>query len=178
MKRFVFIGILLFCFTIVQGQVKKNVTGKQAITPAKKQQQKKITETKTKDTLISLTSTSNNSAKATSSMQLHNNTSTITDPTIVALGERAKGNEVFISNSGIVGMPKRAYGFANGRILFHSTVATSSGSTGGSCSVGTGGSISGMGSSGAFIGLNGKSPYAGQGMWGNARGLTIYPVIK
>jgi hypothetical protein len=123
--------------------------------------------------VISLISTDTNSAKASPSISVMSNQFRVSDPTLVALSENAKGNDVFVSKSGIVGMPKRAYGFANGHILLHSTVATSSGSTSGTSSVGTGSSISGMGRSGSFIGMNGKSPDAGQAMWGNARGLVI-----
>ena len=176
MKRFVLSGILLFCLTSIEAQLKKNTTGKQSSASVKKQQQKKLQYTREKDTLISLISVSSHTARATPLAAVQSNQFRITDPTIVALGERAKGNQVYVSNSGIVGMPKRAYGFANGRILLHSTGATSSGSTGGTASVGTGGSLSGMGSTG-FIGMNGKSPFAGSSMWGNARGLTLYPVI-
>src|SRR5690349_20247723 len=35
----------------------------------------------------------------------------IADPTILALNANANGGDMRISNSGIVGMPKRAYGF-------------------------------------------------------------------
>ena len=129
-------------------------------------------------TVISLMSTSAYAAKIPSTVSAPSGQFRVSDPILIALGERAKGNEVFVSNSGIIGMPKRAYGFANGHILLRSTVATSSGSTGGTSSVGTGGSLSGMGSSGAFIGMNGKSPYAGQSMWGNARGLDIHSGLK
>lgn len=171
MKRFVITGIFLFCLTSIEAQVSKNFTNSKSSTAVYKQQ-KKRTYTKENDTLISLVSVSSHSAMATPLTTLRSYQFRITDPTIVALSERSKGNPVYVSSSGIVGMPKRAYGFAKGRIFFCSTASTSSGSTGGSSSVGTGGSVSGMGSSG-FIGMNGKSPYAGQAMWGNARGLTL-----
>jgi hypothetical protein len=173
MKRPVFLLVLLLSVAIVNAQVKKPTGAKSSNRTTQKVQSKKTINSPKTDTVISLISTGINAAKASSSISVTSNQFRVSDPVVLALGERAKGNEIFVSRSGIVGMPKRAYGFANGHILLHSTVATSSGSTGGTSSVGTGGSISGMGSSGSFIGMNGKSPYAGQAMWGNARGLLI-----
>lgn len=97
----------------------------------------------------------------------------IADPTIRALNARANGSDVYVSNSGIVGMPKRAYGFANGHLMLTSSGSTSSGTITGSGTVGTGSSLGSIGSNGPAIGLNGKSPYAGSTMWGNARGMTL-----
>ena len=98
---------------------------------------------------------------------------TIADPTINALNARANGSDVRISNSGIVGMPKRAYGFAGGRLMLNASGSTTSGTMTGSGAVGTGSSLGTIGSNGPAIGLNGKSPYAGSTMWGNARGMTL-----
>jgi len=98
---------------------------------------------------------------------------TISDPTINALNARANGSDVRISNSGIVGMPKRAYGFAGGRLMLNASGSTTSGTMTGSGAVGTGSSLGTIGSNGPAIGLNGKSPYAGSTMWGNARGMTL-----
>lgn len=90
----------------------------------------------------------------------------IADPTIRTLNQRAAGSKLSIGSSGIVGMPKRAYGFANGKILLRSTTAPSSGTVYGSGSVGTGTSISGLGTSENVPGVNGKSPYASSSLWG------------
>jgi hypothetical protein len=98
---------------------------------------------------------------------------TIADPMINALNAKARGSDIRISKSGIVGMPKRAYGFANGHLTLYTTGTTSSGTITGSGAVGTGSSLGSIGSEGAGIAVNGKSPYAGTAMWGNARGLTI-----
>lgn len=70
-------------------------------------------------------------------------------------------------------MPKRAYGFANGHLLLSTTSATTSGTITGSGSVGTGSSMGSLGTNGPAMELNGKSPYAGSAMWGNARNLWI-----
>ena len=172
MKRFVSTWIFFFCLASTEAQVKTNASINQA-SSIKKIKLHNKGYTMEKDTLISLTATASYAAKSTPSISVHENHLRIMDPVVVALSERAKGSEVFISSSGIIGMPRRAYGFANGKILFRSTVATSSGSTGGHTSVGTGGSVSGIGTGGSFIGLNGKSPDAGLGMWGSARGLNI-----
>jgi len=61
---------------------------------------------------VSLTSTDSYSAKSnTASGPL---TLTISDPILRSLNARANGSGVKINKSGIVGMPKSAYGFANG----------------------------------------------------------------
>jgi hypothetical protein len=99
------------------------------------------------------------------------NSFSIADPLVRSLNQRAGGNPVRISSSGIVGMPRMAYGLAHGRIMLRSTYATTSGTSTGTPSVGTGSTLSTIGSTGRFIGLNGKSPDAGSAMWGNARGL-------
>ena len=121
---------------------------------------------------VLLTSTNNYMAKSAIPLPLSNNFS-ISDPTIVALNARANGADVTISNSGVVGMPKRAYGFGNGKLIFNSTAATSSGTITGSGAVGTGSSLGSIGSYGPGIALNGKSPDAGSAMWGNATGLIV-----
>jgi len=72
-------------------------------------------------------------------------------------------------------IPKNAYGFHNGRLLFRTTGATSSGTITGSGVVGTGSSLGNIGSTGSGIGLNGKTPNAGSAMWGNARGFLSIP---
>ena len=91
----------------------------------------------------------------------------ISDPTVVILNERANGDDVPVSSSGIVGMPKRAYGFANGKILLRNTTALSSGTAYGSGAVGTGTTITGIGTAENVIGVNGKNPYAGPWLWGS-----------
>ena len=96
----------------------------------------------------------------------------ISDPTVLSLRDRARGSDARLSSSGIVGMPKGSYGFANGRIIFNNSGSTS---TGGVTGVGTVGTGSGLGSIGSnnWRGSNGKSTYAGTSMWGNSRNLDI-----
>lgn len=70
-------------------------------------------------------------------------------------------------------MPKRAYGFANGHIILNTTGAVTSGTQTGSGAVGTGTSLATFGSIGAPMNVNGKSPYAGINMWGNAMNMQV-----
>jgi hypothetical protein len=132
----------------------------------------KLNSTKTSElNSVSLSATSSHNAKTTVGSMSSTNTYTISDPTLLTLNARANGSTTPISKSGIVGMPKRAYGFDNGHVLLYSTGATSSGTITGTGVVGTGSSLGNIGSYGPAIGLNGKSPYAGSTMWGNATGM-------
>lgn len=91
----------------------------------------------------------------------------ISDPTIRTFNERAFSRTApEVEGSGIVGMPKLAYGVANGHILFRSTDAPTMGTSTGSGAVGTGTNVGSMGTSGHVIGVNGKNPYAGPGIYG------------
>lgn len=116
--------------------------------------------------LHTLTSTGSYPAKAA-------NNYTIADPILTTLDARANGANVSMGKSGIVGMPKRAYGFANGHLLLRSTSATTFGTQTGSGAVGTGTSMGTFGSNGPAMNVNGKSPYAGINMWGNAMNMNI-----
>ena len=115
---------------------------------------------------VSLNHTDSNKAYAYPPFE--NNQLTIQDPTIRALNARANGEPVNISASGIVGMPRSAYGFRNGHLLLRNTGATSSGTTTGSGSVGTGTAPGSVGTFGSVIGVNGKTPNAGNSIWGTA----------
>lgn len=114
----------------------------------------------------SFSSSSSYKAKAGSNHMPAYNTLQITDPAIRLFNERAHGYDTMASHSGIIGVPKRAYGIANGHIIFRSSTATSSGTITGSGSVGTGSSVGSMGTGAQVQGVNGKSPYSGPGMWG------------
>jgi len=117
----------------------------------------------TESETVNLANTSRHAAKGHSEPadQFH-----VSDPTLIAFNARAMGADVNLGKSGIVGMPKRAYGFANGKILFRNTNATSTGGTTGSGSVGTGSGIAAMGTGGSGIGINGKSPFAAPEIYG------------
>jgi hypothetical protein len=120
------------------------------------------TQTKASDNTVSLTSTSANQAYAGSARRF-----SIADPTINILNERANGSNIPVGSSGIVGMPKSTYGFANGKILLRNTTAASSGTSYGSGAVATGTTITGIGTAENVIGVNGKNPYAGPWLWGS-----------
>lgn len=91
----------------------------------------------------------------------------IADPVIKSLNVRAYSRTVpEVEGSGIIGMPRLAYGVANGHILFRSTDAPTSGTSTGSGSVGTGTNVGPVGTAGHAIGVNGKNPYAGPGIYG------------
>lgn len=121
---------------------------------------------------ISLTTISTNEAYDSASTRRFS----IADPTINALNEQAAGNTRLVSPSGVVGMPKRAYGFSNGRILLRPTTAPSSGTMYGSGAVGTGTTILGIGAGENALGVNGKSPYAGPYLWGSQSPVRNLPL--
>lgn len=119
-----------------------------------------------KGTATSLSVTTANEAKGNAAAPQRYQ---IADPTIRALNSRANGNPLPVGSSGIIGVPKRSYGFANGHIQLRSANANSIGTPMGSTgAVGTGTSPGSLGTHGAGIGVNGKSPYAGPAIWGTA----------
>lgn len=171
--------VILWCLLMISG-LSHAQAGK--VKSSAKQQGNKVVKKTNPDKLsgtISLSSEAAYPAMAPLGPASSRHQLKIADPIILTLKERAKGNDVPISASGIVGMPKRAYGFANGHILLRSTTVTTSGTSTGMPTVGTGSSLGTIGSAGPFIGMNGKSPYAGSAMWGNARGLVnLYSSFK
>jgi hypothetical protein len=140
--------------------VKKNITKKKAATARK--------INKTNNEVISLTSTGSYPAKTSTKTRY-----SVSDPFINILNARARGVEPDVKNVQLFGMPKGAYGFANGRLRVFPTGTTSSGTITGMGAVATGSSPGAIGSTGLGMGANGKSPYAGTAMWGNARGLLV-----
>ena len=166
MKR-IMLFISILCFLAVSALAQSNQKKKSATKTQASKTKQSSAEVNTQSTTV-LSASNNYSAKTNSPGA---SVYTISDPTIRTLNARANGSNIRISNSGIVGMPKRAYGFANGRLTFYTTGATSSGTITGTGTVGTGSSLGNIGSFGPAIGLNGKSPYAGSTMWGNATGL-------
>jgi hypothetical protein len=169
MKAILCVGILLSTIAS-QAQTVRKTQAKKA--GAKTTQVKKQSTRSTIDSanIISLTSTAAYTAKSDNA---NSSTLTISDPILRAFDARANGANVSLGKSGIVGMPKRAYGFANGHILLKTTGATTSGTQTGSGSVGTGTSLGTFGSTGTAMAVNGKSPDAGINMWGNAHDMNI-----
>src|SRR5687767_5266649 len=130
--KVLFVSICMMCVITTSAQVKKNTTTKQpGKTIMHKNSKTGTVKNKPKPQANLLTTTTSYSAKTTSP-DVINNKFSISDPTIIALNARANGADIKISNSGIVGMPKRAYGFGNGKLSFHSSAATSSGTITGS----------------------------------------------
>jgi hypothetical protein len=171
MKRvFWFAGILLLICINAQSQTRSKKT--------KAANQPKATSTNNRTinsvNSVNLNTTTNYPAKAnTSTLSALKNNYEVSDPILTTLNARANGANIQFNNSGIIGMPKRAYGFANGHILLNTTGTVTSGTQTGSGTVGTGSSLATFGSVGAPMNVNGKSPYAGINMWGNARNMNI-----
>ncbi|HVK97086.1 MAG TPA: hypothetical protein VM368_04670 [Flavisolibacter sp.] len=168
MKKLILIFTVLLIYTGItysqpakqKAPVKKQLTAKKTLKnkkaiAAKKQQ---TPNTGTTQTLIS--------TRSYTALRAENNTLRISDPTILTLNSRARGLETGTATPGVLGMPKRMYGFSNGRIFFRPTDAASTGTSTGSGSVGTGTWLGSAGTAGSSFGLNGKSPEAGPGIYG------------
>lgn len=167
-------GFLLLAKATILAQTKSNKR-KQAAQPGAVSKNKDSGGIKTNPrNTVTLTTTGDYSAKANGSiLSSPQKMYTITDPLLITLNKRANGADISFNKSGIVGMPKRAYGFANGHLILRTTGAVTFGTQTGSGSVGTGTSQATFGSIGAPMNVNGKSPHAGINMWGNARNMTI-----
>jgi len=169
---FLCVGILLLVGRATMAQTKSAKPKPQA--NSKTIQSKSDNKVTNSSNPLSLNSTASYPAKANNnSLSVANKQYTITDPILTTFDARAKGSNISMGKSGIVGMPKRAYGFANGWLLFHSTGSTTFGTQTGSGGVATGTSLGTFGSNGPAMSVNGKSPYAGINMWGNAMNMNI-----
>ena len=116
---------------------------------------------------LSNTMTSTGTYNAYGNSRLGSGQFIIADPTVRMLNERAAtGNSLQIEGSGILGVPKIAYGIANGHIIFRTSGAPTFGTWTGSGAVGTGSNPGPIGTNGNAIGVNGKNPYAGPGIYG------------
>ena len=169
-------GILLLITASVQAQAKSGKVNKKQAVHSRVASQNKATANKTTNSanIVMLNTTNSNPAKAnTNTLSVLKNNYTITDPILTTLNARANGANIRFNKSGIIGMPKRAYGFANGHILLNITGAVTSGTQTGSGAVGTGTSLATFGSIGAPMNVNGKSPFAGINMWGNAMNMQV-----
>jgi hypothetical protein len=164
MKKMIF--ILLFVGMGVVPEATAQTKGKKAAKPQNIKQRSTAHHTSSHTTTsdkVTVTSGSSHAAFGAPPTRRFS----IADPTINALKDQAAGNTPVVSPSGVVGMPKRAYGFSNGKILLRSTTAPSSGTMYGSGAVGTGTTILGIGTGENAIGVNGKNPYAGPNLWGS-----------
>jgi len=165
-------GMLLLMFTSVKVEAQRKNAREKATPRSKTVSANKATANP--PGTISLNSIGSYPAKTTTStLSVLKNNYTVSDPILTTLDARANGANIQFNNSGIVGMPKRAYGFANGHILLTTTGAVTSGTQTGSGVVGTGSSLATFGSVGSSMNVNGKSPYAGINMWGNAMNMRI-----
>lgn len=171
MKPMILSAAVLLLFQIAaQSQIKAKAKKQTHTNVAGNKSSSKEATTLPNSSAVFLNSTEINNAKANRSK----NNLTISDPIITTMDARAHGANISLGKSGIAGMPKRAYGFANGRISLMTSGSTTSGTQTGSGSVGTGTSIGTFGSVGPSINVNGKSSDAGINMWGNAMNMTIY----
>lgn len=173
---FVCIGILLLLNSNVYSQAKaKRTASKQQPASKARQTNRPAQNTVRLSDTATLNSTGSYAAKQSLMRSAATTRFTIGDTLLKTLDARANGADIRFNKSGIVGMPKRAYGFADGRLLLRSTDATTFGTQTGSGAVGTGTSLGTFGSNGPAMSVNGKSPYAGINMWGNARNMNIAP---
>lgn len=123
---------------------------------------------------VSLTSVSNHNAfGVTADRRL-----SIADPTLKALQLQVAGVAPVVSSSGVVGLPKWAYGFSGGKVLLRPTTAPSSGTLYGSGAVGTGTTIMGVGTGERAIGVNGKNPHSGAWFWGSKSPVRHLPFAR
>lgn len=159
MKTFFLSALILLTIT-ASAQTKHKHTNKQTTKKTiVKQTNKKTSNRNT----VQLNTTSSNSAFDESA-----NTTrfTIADPVTNTLNAKANGADIDVGKSGIMGMPKRAFGFANGHLTLKPNSATSIGTINGSGSVGTGTFPGSVGTGSMIPGVNGKNPYAGVDSWG------------
>lgn len=171
-KIILFSGILILSTITVHSQITKKKASKKAETaeasPVKTASNKKLIKASHPVALGSTNSYSAKSNAPSTPLRL-----TISDPILRSLNRRADGADIKINKSGIVGMPRSAYGFANGHLTLSTSGSTTSGTQTGSGLVGTGTSLGTFGSAGPALQVNGKSPFAGVNMWGNAMNLNV-----
>jgi hypothetical protein len=158
--------LLAFLMVSVQAQQNKKTQKKQV---ASKTVAKSKPVQKSNAPAISLNSSSAYPAFATrpAGPALSPGQAQISDPTLRAMIRNTTSTDVRKSRSGVVGMPKGSYGFANGHLTLYTTGTTTSGSMTGNGAVGTGSSVGTLGANGLDRFVNGKSPDAGSGIWGN-----------
>lgn len=170
MKRIIWsAGLLLLISVTAEAQTKKAAQKKKTPQTVRTTNKKTTTKKQTNNT-VTLADTTSYSAYSgnTNSKRFQ-----ISDPVVRTMDANSKGANIRVSGSGIVGMPRGSYGFANGKIKLYNTVATTSGGITGSGTVGTGSYPGSIGTGANAISVNGKSPYAGSGMWGWNNSITL-----
>jgi hypothetical protein len=159
MKQMIWSAGLLLLFSLTTEAQTKKVSRKKAVQQATKTN--KGSAAKKEQTIIVVSDTASYNALANNQARLQ-----IADPVLLTLNANANGANMRVSGSGIIGMPRGSYGFANGKIKLYNTTATTPGGITGSGSVGTGSFPGSIGTAANASNVNGKSPYAGSGMWG------------
>jgi len=163
MKRIILSALLLLSIGLSAIAQTKKTAAKKKTTLSAKTNNKTSTVKKQTANQVVLVNTGSYKAYAQSATNMRLQ---ISDPIVRTLDAKAEGANIRVSNSGIVGMPRGSYGFANGKIKLYNTVATTPGGITGSGTVGTGSHPGSIGTGANAISVNGKSPYAGSGMWG------------
>jgi len=163
MKRIILSAWLLLSIGLSAEAQTKKTAEKKKTTQSAKTKNKTATAKKQTANTIALVDTASYRAYASGTTV---NRLQITDPIVRTLDAKAEGANIRVSGSGVAGMPRGSYGFANGKIKLYNTVATTSGGITGSGTVGTGSYPGSIGTGANVISVNGKSPYAGSGMWG------------
>lgn len=161
MKRIIFLGLVfsvgLTSVSLGQASGNKKINGHQAIKAKEKKETTATAETVGGATWLN-TSTSQAYGRSRSRFS-------IADPTNNAVNQRTEGS-MLVPSSRSLGVARGTYGFANGKLFLRSTTATSSGTNYGSGAVGTGTTITGIGTGENIPGVNGKSANAGLSLWG------------
>ena len=168
MKKFCCImGLLCLSSQAVEAQAKKKKA------PSNTMQQKAPLKTNTKQ-ITQLKNTASYPAKALAiptstlgwrTLKINNNIG-ISDPVLRILNDKANGSLETIDFREFMGYGRGAYGLKHGHIMLRPTGSTTSGGITGSGTVGTGSSLGNVGVHGMAVGVNGKNPYVGGGMWG------------
>jgi hypothetical protein len=119
MKTILYYTVLLLLFLSVQAHAqKKNTKGK----TSQKSKTAITNNPAASASTLMLNSVGNYPAKAnTNTLPMPTTNYMVADPILTTLSARANGANIRFNNSGIVGMPKSAYGFANGHISLKTT---------------------------------------------------------
>src|SRR5687767_3153603 len=124
MKKVILIIWTLMSITSVADAQKNNTkSGVKKETTTKHASVKKQTTSPRLPVANGTTTLASNSAN--SALAVPTDSLRIADPTIQVLNANAKGANIKLGPSGLIGVPRGTYGFANGKILLYSNGATS-----------------------------------------------------